>query len=345
MGILRSEDNYFGLDIGNTGIRLVQLRKGDAKPALVTYGDVALPPELARSDSPQDIDQIAGIVRQLASDCRVSATNVVASLPTESTFVSVIDMPKMTPAELAKAIKFQADQYIPMDVSQVKLDWTEIGPGKTANSMEVLLVAAPNAAAEKQLNIIQKAGLELLALETTATAAARSLVPPSSLAIILLDTSSNSSGLNIIYQNMPRLVRSVPIGGMTFVRAVAQKLGLDQTQAEQFTYRFGMTQTKLEGQVFKAIKPSVDQLIGEIGNSVKFFNERYPSVKVEKIVVTGGTVALPELLPYLSTGANLPVEIGNSWRNVAYQAQLQDKLMSISNHYAVASGLAQRMFI
>jgi type IV pilus assembly protein PilM/plasmid segregation protein ParM len=123
---------------------------------------------------------------------------------------------------------------------------------------------------------------------------------------------------------------------------VAQNLGLDDVQADQFTRKFGLTQTKLEGQVFKAIKPSIDLLIGEIDKSIKFFASQYPEVKMEKIVLTGGTTALPELPTYLSTATGLAVEIANSWTKVGYPANLQNDLMQISTEYGVAVGLAER---
>ncbi|MBW3538208.1 type IV pilus assembly protein PilM [Candidatus Parcubacteria bacterium] len=345
MGLLDHETNYFGLDIGSTAIRLVQLRQGGGKPVLVTYAAVAVPAGQTVSDSQLDQDKVAAVIRQLVKDSRVSTKNVVAGLPSGSLFAAVITTPKLTHTELSKAIKFQADQYVPMALDQVKLDWSVVGAGANDNELEVLLVAAPNTSTAKYANILEKAGLEVVVLEANAMAVARAVVPPSDLAVIVLDMGNTSSDLTVIYQNSPRLMRSIPVGGNTFVQSVAQNLGLDRTQAEQFTYRFGLTQTKLEGQVFRAVKPSIDQLVGEIQKSSKFFLGRYEGVKLEKIVLTGVTSSLPELPAYLATATGLPVEIGNAWVNVAYPASIQDKLMSASSQYAAASGLAQRMFV
>jgi type IV pilus assembly protein PilM len=346
MGMMSHDTNYFGLDIGNTDIRLVQLRKGGAKPALVTYGDIKVPAGLTTSDSALDADKVAGIIRQLAAEARVTTKQVVAGLPSASVYSAIITTPVLSASDLSKAIHYQADQYIPMALDQVKLDWAVVGPGKNDKEQDVLLVAAPNTVAAKYTNIFEKAGLEILALETNATAISRALVAKGpGLAVMILDMGSGTSDLTVVYDNAPRLIRSMPVGGATFVRAVSQNLGLDETQAYQFTYKFGLTQTKLEGQVYKAIKPSLDNLITEIQKSAKFFQDRYPEVKLEKIIVTGSTVALPELTTYLANSTGLPIEIGNAWINVAYPASLQDKLMSLSIQYAVASGLAQRMFV
>lgn len=346
MGMFSSETDYFGLDIGSGAIRVVQMRAGGGKPALVTYGDVQVPNNLTTSDAAADREKMAAIIKQLVRDARISSKNVVAGLPSSTVFAAVITTPKLTNAELDKAIRYQADQYIPMNINEVKLDWSVIGRSQDDKELEVLLVAAPATAAQKYLEIMEHAGLEIMALEANATAVARALVSPNTqLAVIVLDIGQTSTDISIIYNNAPRLIRSIAVGGLTFVRAVEQSLGLDQAQAEQFTLRFGLTQTKLEGQVLKAIKPSLDSLLAEVDKSTKFFLNRYQGVKVEKVILTGTAAGLPELPTYLSTTTGLPVEIGNAWLNAAYPSSLQDQLMQISSQYAVASGLAQRNFV
>jgi type IV pilus assembly protein PilM len=345
MGIFTAETDYFGLDIGETALRLVQLKKGGAKPVLVTLGDVALPSNLLATDSTTAQDKLAVLIKQLHKDLKVTSKNAVVGLPASKVFASVITTPKLNDIELAKAIKYQADQYVPMAIDQVKLDWTVLGPGKTENELEVLLVACPNTVAEKYLNILTKAELEVSALEVNATALYRAMVPTGSPAVIVLDIGSLTTDLSLIYQDTPRLIRSIAVGGNTFVKTVSTALGLDEVQADQFVRKFGLTQTKLEGQVYKALKPNVDILVDEIGKSIKFFTTRYTNVKVEKIVLTGGAAATLELPAYIANATRLPVELGNAWINVSYPASMQEKLLGLSHSYGVATGLAQRMFV
>src|SRR5882757_180470 len=182
MGFFVKDTEFFGLDIGSTSIRLAQLRRGGAHPALVAYGALPVPENLVFSDSKLDQDKIADLVKQLVRENRVSAKNVVVGLPSNKVFATVITTPKLDNAQLAKAIRFQAEQYIPMALDQVKLDWSVIDQSKDGKQLEVLLVAAPNSAIDKYVAILERAGLDPLALESNATAVARALVPPSSLA-------------------------------------------------------------------------------------------------------------------------------------------------------------------
>jgi type IV pilus assembly protein PilM len=345
MGLFVKETEFFGLDIGSTAIRLVQLRRGGEHPALVAYGALPVPSNLTSSDSKMDQDKVADLIKQLVRENRVTLKNVVVGLSANKVFATVITTPKLDNSQLAKAIRYQAEQYIPMALDQVKLDWAVIDQSKDGKTLEVLLVAAPNSAIDKYVSILEKAGLEPLALEPNATAVARALMPVNNLAVVVVDFGSLDSDISIVWNNAPRLVRSVSVGGTTLVRSVAQNLGLDEVQANQFTFKFGLTQSKLEGQVFKAIKPTLDNLVSEVEKSTKYFLGRYPDVKLEKLVVTGAASSLPELGPFLANSTGLPVEFGNAWVNVSYPSALQDKLMGLSVEYAAAVGLAGRGYM
>ena len=75
---------------------------------------------------------------------------------------------------------------------------------------------------------------------------------------------------------------------------------------------------------------------------IKFFQARYPESKIERIIVTGGASTIPEFPLYLANKFALNVEIGNAWRNVAFSADRQNELLTISNQFSVAVGLAER---
>ncbi len=344
MGLLTKENNFFRLDIGTTAMRLVQLRGAGGRPLLVTQGDVSVTSSVTASDSTLERTKLAQVIAQLVSDSGVSTNKVVIGLPSSTIFASVINTPKLSEAELGKAIKYQADQYIPMPLDQVKLDWSVIGPTVDQKELEVLLVAAPVAVTDKYLAVCEQAGLEIVALEANALAVSRALVSGTG-AYVVLDVGAHSSDLTLMWNKSPRLMRSIPVGGSVFTKTTASALGLDETQAQQFAFRFGLSQSKLEGQVAKALKATVEGLGSEIDKSVKFFTGRYPSVKFEKLILTGTGSTLPQLDTALGKATGLPVEFGNAWANIAYPTNMQENLVALSTQYAAAAGLAERGWV
>lgn len=345
MALFNGTQDSFGIDISTTGVRVVQVSAHGGKPALVSYAKASFENGLTLTDSPIDQDKVAAVVRDLLKSANITSKQAVAGIGSADAFATVVTTPKLGQQELAKAMKLQADQYIPMAVDQVKMDFHIIGPGKTENEMRVLLVSAPNTVVNKYLAVIEKAGLQLNSLEINALAQVRALMPPTDLSALILDVGNTGSDITVVHQSAPHLIRAVNVGRQTLVRSVAQALGLDDVQAEQFTEKFGLTQTKLEGQVAKAMKASLDTLLGEVDKSVKFFESENNGVKLEKVILTGSAASLPEFPTYVANTTGLPVEIGNPWVNIAYPAQQQDALMKDALEYPVAAGLALRNYL
>mgnify|MGYP003454274533 CR=1 FL=1 len=88
--------------------------------------------------------------------------------------------------------------------------------------------------------------------------------------------------------------------------------------------------------------PSKAAVVTYFEKSIKFFQTRYTNVKLERIIVTGGASTLPEFPLYVANKFGIAVEIGNAWRNVAFPPEKQNELLSVSSHFAVAAGLAER---
>ena len=267
-------------------------------------------------------------------------------MPSSSSFTAIIKTPKLGDKELGESIGYQAEKYIPMPLDQVKLDWAVVAENPDTSELSVLLVAAPNNIANKYLNIIQKAGFELLALEINALALARSLTVPDKVdsTVMVLDIGTLSTDITIVTGQVPKIVRSVGIGSRSLRRVVSQNLGLDETQSDQFMKKFGMQQDKIEGQVYKTLKPLVDHIVEEINKSTQFYKEQNPDSNIEKVILTGGTSALPGFPLYIANSTQMTVEIGNPWMNISYPADLQQNLSSISLNYATVLGLALRNF-
>ena len=159
---------------------------------------------------------------------------------------------------------------------------------------------------------------------------------------LLLDVGKKTTDLVITYNGVPRLTRSIPTGTEAIIRSATQNLNIDEKQAEQFVFKFGLSKDKLDGQVYQAIISTVDILTTEIEKSIKFFMTRYVNTKLDRLVVTGGASVIPEFPLYLANKFGLNVEIGNAWRNVSFSRDRQNELLAISNQFGVAVGLAER---
>lgn len=344
MSLLSGVNGFFGLDIGAKSIRVVQLKENGKQKELVKYAYVPIDPKISLSDLPADQAKLMKIVSDLIAQAKLTTKNVAVGIPSQRVFTAVADIDRVPADELAKAIKFQADAFIPTSVSESKIDWALLGDSPADKTkQEILLSSIPNSYIESRLDMLESIGLNVIAFEPNNLAMARALVSAdSTLPQLVIDIGSQSTDLVITLGGMPHLTRSIPTGVDAIVRSAMQNLNIDEKQAAQFVFKFGMSKDKLEGQVYQAISTTVDSLIHEIDKSIKYFQTRYTGAKLDRMIVSGGASVIPELPLYFANKSGLNVEIGNSWRNVAFERDRQNELLAISSQFAVAVGLAER---
>lgn len=344
MSLLSGVSEFFGLDIGTTAIRAVQLTNDPKVKQLMKYSIAPLDSRVAMSDAKADQLKVAEQIRAVLAAANMSTRNVAVGLPSQKVFTAVVDIEKLPPAELARTIQFQADSLIPTPLAESKIDWAVLGDSPAgSDKVEVLISSVPNDFIEARLDLLESIGLNVIAFEPDNLALTRSLLPPDAMApLMVLDVGSKSSDLVITMNGGPRLTRSVPTGSDAIIKAAMQNLSIDEKQAQEFVFKFGLSQQKLEGQVYHAIIGTVEVLLGDISKSIKFFESRYPNTKLDRIVMTGGASALPEFPLYIANKYGVNVEIGNAWSNVKFGADRQNELMAVSNHFGVAVGLAER---
>jgi type IV pilus assembly protein PilM len=344
MSLLSGVNDFFGLDIGTKAIRVVELRDNGHQKELVRYAYAPVDSKLVLSDSKADQAKLMQVVNNLVQQAKLSTKNVAVGIPSSRVFTTVADIDRVPSAELAKAIRYQADSLIPTPLAESKIDWALVGDSPVDKlKVEVLLSSVPNNFIEQRLDLLESIGLNVIAFEPDNLALVRSLIAPETTTPqMVLDIGFKNTDLVITMDGFPRLTRSIPTGTEALVRAAAQNLNVDETQAEQFIFKFGLSKDKLEGQIFQSISGTVDLLIAEVEKSIKFFQARYPKAQLENIIVTGAASVLPEFPLYIANKFNMKVEIGNAWKNVSFTSGRQNELLAISNQFGVAVGLAER---
>ena len=338
-----NKTDFFGLDIGTSTICLVELKSGTNPKVLVKYAYVPIDSKITLSDSKADLQKLSKIISQLVKQANVSTNQVAVGIPSSRVFTTVADVDRISSSELAQAISFQADSLIPTPLAESKIDWSLIGDSPVDKTkQEILLTSVPNKFVEERLDMMESIGLNVIAFEPDNLAMARSLAVPSASPHLLINVGRVSTDLVVVLNGIPHLTRSIPTGVEAIVRAAGQNLNVDEKQAEQFVFKFGLSKEKLEGQVYQAVSNTIDLLTVEFEKSIKFFQTRYSTSKIEGIIVTGGASIIPEFPLYIANKFGINVEIGNAWRGVSYNPDRQNELMAVSNQFAVAVGLAER---
>jgi type IV pilus assembly protein PilM len=337
--------DFFALDIGTNAVRVVQLSSnGPDSWTLQHFGYAPLDEKTGSSASPESLRRLGEVIMTAIGQSGIKSKNVVVGLPSSKTFTTVIELPLMNEAELKSTLKYQIDQYIPMAVNEAKVDWALLGTSLHDNKQqEVLIASTANSYAEERLEFIEGLGLNVIAAEPDPLAMIRSLLPSGiGDARLIIDVGEQSTDLAITFADSPRLVRTIPIGVRTLVKAAVQNLNVQDAQARQFILKFGLAPDRLEGQVYRALESTLENFTTELTKSIKFFQTRYPNTPVGGILLAGFGATIPLFGEYVTAKTSIPAAVANPWQKVGVSQNDQQQLATIATEFATVIGLAQR---
>ncbi len=300
-----------GLDIGTSAVRAAELDVSHSKPVLHTYGQVGLPPGSLVDGEIRDSSSVTEAITRLWKNGQFSSSSVIVGIAGLRAITREIDLPFVPDNEIDSAVRFQSEEIIPFPPeqtilsSQVLADYTS----PEGDKMRRVLVAAAHVdLVNGVIDVVEKAGLVVEGVDLISSALVR--------AIGGQDTSeqpeaivSIGAGLTVVVvhqQGRPQFVRTIGSGGNATTTAVSAALDIPISDAEAVKRRIGDQIVQLQT-AERASQASMNELVGEIRNSIQYFASLPGRLPVSRILVTGGGSDLYGLIPLLETQIRLPV--------------------------------------
>jgi type IV pilus assembly protein PilM len=333
-----------GLDIGSKTIKIVEVEKEGGAFSLVASGIVGYSGTTAdKMTDEKEMASLGQIIKKLHSEAGVSSKDVVISVPEPQVFTRTIKFPLLTDSEIASAVKWEAEQYIPIPVNEAIIQHTILARNETSSPPEVLvlLVAAPKVVVEKYTRVVQLAGLNPVAVETELVALTRALAPRDK-TVLLVDLGATSTNIAVAKNGLLSFSRSVPMAGEAFTRAVSQGLGVTSQQAEEYKKTYGLEVAQLEGKVKGVLDPVLRMVVDEIKKAVSYYLSEEKGEPPSALIISGGTSGMPEIISMLTKLVGVEVLVGNPFGNIKVDSETAKKLAPYAPLYSVAVGLALR---
>lgn len=340
----------FGLDIGNGSLKVMQVEPGSAHDAKVKnhkswkvagYGTISFDKKAIDNGVVVDPEIIAKATKELFKHHLIgdiSSRRVAISIPAYRTFTRSIQLPILKPKELSDAVNLEAEQYIPMPLEELYLDYEIISQAK--EQMEVLAVAVPRKIVDSYLELHRILGLEPMLIETTMSAAARLFAQDSQSDVptVIIDFGSLSSDISI-YDKKILTTGTVTGGGQVFTDSIEKKLKVTHEEAGLIKTKYGLGLSKRQGEIKEALEPTLAQIVKEIRRMIRYYEERYGTERpIQQIITLGGGANMPGLSEYLTDGLRLAVRPCDPWQYFDYKG-LQPPSSADKSMYATAAGL------
>ncbi len=338
---------YFALDIGSSTIKVLQSSLMGTKSYTVEAVGLSLNPAGSVDFlNPAVTAKLGPAIKSLLSESKIRGHRVVVSVSESRVYSRILTMPTMSEAELSSAIKWEAEQFVPIPVSEVELDFSIISSSEgTGNDKKMLvyLVAAPKKYLQAMVDFLVGLGLDPIAVESEMVALTRALtfgMAPSTSLIVNL--GAMSSVLAIVDSMALTFSYVTESGGVALTRALSQSLSLPLPQAEEYKRTYGLDPTQLEGKIRTGLLIVFDNVVSEMRKAMEYHLSTRGS-RVSRIVLTGGGAYLPQLTNHLSqVFGGIEVVVGDPFgqakpgRNVVIPRERAV--------YGVVAGLSQRVF-
>lgn len=302
-----------GLDIGSTAVRIAEVSQGD-RPAVIRLGQVPLPLGAVEAGEVRDTERVASALQRLVQVSGIKSREVYLGFANSKVVVREISLPWLPEKELRSALRFQAQEFIPMPPEEAVMDLELLGEGELDGhrAQNVLLVAAQNSAVAGHVDAVIEAGFEPLGVDLAPFAAVRATsAEDSSEMEALVDIGGHLTYVALHRGPSVRLVRVLGIAGRDVTRAISSSLSVDESTAELLkrgeadpTGVEGLDRTKARQAALRAATP----LVEEIASTIEFSLRQTAGLSVGKIVVTGGGSHLEGIIELLGTRLPLPVE-------------------------------------
>jgi len=340
---LYKDKPLFGLDIGFSSMKVMQT-KPEGKNAIVAgYGVNRFDPKIIKDGVIVDIPAMAKSAHELFDKFvvgEITTRRVAMSIPAMRTFTRTIKLPKLTNKELEDAVRMEAEQYIPVPVDDLYMDYSITSTTET--EIELLAVAVPKKIVDSYVALAKVLGLELVALEATIASSSRLFVHTelSDVPTVIIDYGSISSDITIFDHGIV-VTGTAGGGGDNFTDLISEALDISKSEAQVIKAKYGLSYSKKQKEITTALKPTLEQILKEIRRMIRYYEERYgDDRKIVQIVTLGGGSNMPGLSDYMTNALRLPVRMSNPWDKHVMFKNIQPPGGVESSMYITAAGLS-----
>jgi len=358
----KKDGSVLGIDIGQSAIKVVQLKNEQGVAVLETYGEIALGPykdSIVGQAVHLDPETTAKALKELLQGAGVTSTTCGVAVPFASSLVKLIEVPALDAKQLQTVIPIEARRYVPVPITEVQLDWFVVpeteqrlfegqseGDEAAMTALEkrmVLVVAMHNSLLQAHAKVLQLAGLKPMFYEIEAFSVMRSSVERTLTPVAVVDIGAASTKMYVIELGIILASHVVQKGSGDITKTLSNTTHVSMLKAEEMKRAPGLLSGEgaSGGGATHATTLVLEQVFAEMRRVLSGFERRYNRA-VSKVVLTGGGATLAGIDTFASSQLELEVEIAHPFARVQAPAFLDTTLKDSGVDFSVAVGVALR---
>lgn len=337
-----------GLDIGSSSIKLAELDVSKKGANLVSFGFTPTPPNAVSAGEIVDIAGVGFAIQQLVQEIKSKRKKVATAMWGTAVIVKKITIPKMDRKLVKEQIRFEAEQYIPFDISNISLSHHILSNSLSPDTMDILLIAAQNELVKQYIQVVDMSGKTCETLDVSGFALANSfelnygkLVGE---VVGIFNFGASVTNFVVIQNGEVIFSRDIPVGGSNYTNEIHKGLGVTVGEAEALKLS-AVSGREVPDEVHSIISSTNDNITEEVRSSLDFLSATTNGLTLTRAFYTGGSCAVNGLIESVSRNANVSMEMFNPFRRITANPKKfsPEYLEQISPFAAVVTGLGLRM--
>jgi type IV pilus assembly protein PilM len=339
-----------GLDIGSTAVRAAEVSVGGSQPSVLRAAQVKVAAGAVENGEVRDPGAVAEALRELWAVGKFKSRQVVMGVGNQRVVVREIGLPWLPEKELRASLGFQVQEFIPMSVDDVVLDFDALGEFEQEGRrmIRILLVAAQRVMVDAVVAAAEGAKLDPVGLDLVPFALVRAvgasdegmdLEQTGDEAVV--DIGAHVTNICVHARGVTRFVRILPSGGRDVTLAIARGLGVEDDVAERLKKGEAVQGAPPPDEVRSTAMSRAGSFVDEIRSSLEFYTAQAQGARIARVLVTGGGSKLHGLLDLLGGRIPVPVVRGQVFGRAVPKLDLDERALNEAEPVlAVAIGLA-----
>jgi type IV pilus assembly protein PilM len=337
-----------GLDIGSTAVRAAEVSVGGSQPSVLRAAQVKVAVGAVENGEVRDPGLVAEALRELWAVGKFKSRQVVMGVGNQRVVVREIGLPWLPEKELRASLGFQVQEFIPMSVDDVVLDFDPLGEFEQEGRrmIRILLVAAQRVMVDAVVAAATGAKLDPIGLDLVPFALVRAVGTADDGMNLegdeaVVDIGAHVTNICVHARGVTRFVRILPSGGRDVTLAIARSLGVEDDVAERLKKGESVLGGPPSENVRSAAMSRAGSFVDEIRSSLEFYTAQAQGARIARVLITGGGSKLDGLLDLLRTRIPVPVDRGQVFGRAVPKLDLDERALNEAEPVlAVAIGLA-----
>jgi type IV pilus assembly protein PilM len=347
-----------GLKIGGSQIAAARVRNGES-PELVQAARTPLDHGVVVNGELRDPEALALALKAFFAEHKLPKRGVRLGIANNRIGVRTFEVTGIAdPKQLANAIRFRAQEVLPIPLEEAVLDYQVLSEGVTEDGQplrRVLLVVAYRELVDRYVYACRKAGLQIVGIDLEAFALLRAVAAPHDTsassdrgALVAVSVGHDRSTFAVSDGRVCEFTRVLEWGGWALNIAIARALDMSPSEVETVKRALsfagaeqlpdGFTEEQL-ATAREAARRQLQTFARELVSSLQFYQNQPGSLGIGEIALTGGTAHLPGLGAELERLIGVPVRVVDPLNRVKVSKKVQEREQVGSLAVAIGLGI------